>query len=328
MKSSFSDSLKEQTLLNKRYFIKGFLGSGISSEVFKCLDNQTGLMKAAKIYFDNRRKEFKKETKMNKIISEINSPYLLRCYESGIGLVSKKGKNYEKKRYAILELGNHGSLFGALIKTESGFSEDVCKYTFLKILNGVEDLHKNGICHRDIKSENIILVGDNYEIKLCDFGYSTRFLDDNNQKKKLNESKGTACYAAPELFEDKEYEGDKIDIFSLGALLFVLMTKKFGFIKAKIINISSDPKKILYKLIKNKQYDKYWKILEKECQLNSLPENFKKLFLKMVAYNPEERPTIDQIKNDEWLQDVISATPEQLNYLRNKMISEIKALNQ
>ena len=106
------------------------------------------------------------------------------------------------------------------------------------------------------------------------------------------------------------------------------MTKKFGFIKAKIVNISSDPKKILYKLIKNKQYDKYWKILEKECQLNSLPENFKKLFLKMVAYNPEERPTIVQIKNDEWLQDVISATPEQLNYLRNKMISEIKALNQ
>ena len=48
----------------------------------------------------------------------------------------------------------------------------------------------------------------------------------------------------------------------------------------------------------------------------------------MVAYNPEERPTIDQIKNDEWLQDVISATPEQLNYLRNKMISEIKALSQ
>ena len=43
----------------------------------------------------------------------------------------------------------------------------------------------------------------------------------------------------------------------------------------------------------------------------------------MVAYNPEERPSIDEIKNDEWLKDVINATPEQLNYLRNKMISEI-----
>ena len=294
MKSSFSDSLKEQTLLNKRYFIKGFLGSGISSEVFKCLDNQTGLMKAAKIYFDNRRKEFKKETKMNKIISEINSPYLLRCYESGIGLLSKKGKNYEKKRYAI--------------------SEDVCKYTFLKILNGVEDLHKNGICHRDIKSENIVLVGDNYEIKLCDFGYSTKFIK-NNQKKKLKNTIGTPYYKAPEILENKEYDGDKIDIFSIGALLFVLMTKKFAFIEARPTG--------LYNLIKEKKYDDYWNQLQNFHNIVINSKKFKNLFLRMVAYIPEERPTIEQIKNDEWLQDIINSTPEQINHLKNKMISEI-----
>ena len=317
MKSSFSDSLKEQTLLNKRFFIKGFLGSGISSEVFKCLDNQTGLMKAAKIYFDNRRKEFKKETKMNKIISEINSPYLLRCYESGIGLLSKKGKNYEKKRYAILEFGNHGSLFDALIKTENGFSEDVCKYIFLKILNGVEDLHKNGICHRDIKSENIVLVGDNYEIKLCDFGYSTKFIK-NNQKKKLKNTIGTPYYKAPEILENKEYDGDKIDIFSIGALLFVLMTKKFAFIEARPSG--------LYNLIKEKKYDDYWDQLQNFHNIVINSEKFKNLFLRMVAYIPEERPTIEQIKNDEWLQDIINSTPEQINHLKNKMISEINIL--
>ena len=71
------------------------------------------------------------------------------------------------------------------------------------------------------------------------------------------------------MHEGKEYEGDKVDIFSLGALLFVLMTKKFGFLKATIDNISMDYKKILYKLIKTKQYQKYWKILEKKCQINS-----------------------------------------------------------
>ena len=43
----------------------------------------------------------------------------------------------------------------------------------------------------------------------------------------------------------------------------------------------------------------------------------------MVAYIPEERPTIEQIKNDEWLQDIINSTPEQINHLKNKMISEI-----
>ena len=79
----------------------------------------------------------------------------------------------------------------------------------------------------------------------------------------------------------------------------------------------------LYKFIKDKQYDDYWDTLKSLFNLNIESEKFKNLFLKMVAYNPEERPTIDEIKNDEWLKDVINATPEQLNYLRNKMISEI-----
>ena len=79
----------------------------------------------------------------------------------------------------------------------------------------------------------------------------------------------------------------------------------------------------VYKFIKDKQYDDYWDTLKSLFNLNIESEKFKNLFLKMVAYNPEERPSIDEIKNDEWLKDVINATPEQLNYLRNKIISEI-----
>ena len=314
MKSSSSNSLKEQCLLNKRYVIKGFLVKGASSKVFKCLDTKTGLIKAAKIYLDDKRLEFEKEAKIISIISQLNSPYLIKYYESGIGLLTKNGNNSERKRYAILELGEHGELYEAIEKTKNGFSEDVCKYIFLQILNCVDALHKNGICHRDIKSENMVLCGDNHEIKLCDFGSSIQFLK-NNQKKKLKKPFGTPYYKAPEILENKEYEGDKIDIFSMGALLFVLMTKNFAFVEAK----SSG----LYKFIKDKQYDDYWDTLKSLFNLNIESEKFKNLFLKMVAYNPEERPTIDEIKNDEWLKDVINATPEQLNYLRNKMISEI-----
>ena len=47
----------------------------------------------------------------------------------------------------------------------------------------------------------------------------------------------------------------------------------------------------------------------------------------MVAYDPEERPTIEQIKKNEWLKEVINATPDQLNYLRNKMKSQIGILS-
>ena len=326
MKSKNPNFSKDDIIFNNKYIIKKFIDSGGTSTVYKCIDNETGLPRAAKFFENIPLNSFEREVNIMKKISEINSPSLMKYYESGISFLTEKGEN-NLKMYCILELGNHGSLFDAIAKTQNGFSEDVGKYIFLQILKGVEDLHKNGICHRDIKPENMILAGDNYDIKLCDFGYSVKFLDENNQKKKLKESKGTPNYAAPELFEKKEYDGDKIDIFSLGALLFVLLTKKNGFKEAVINDLSLGLKYILYNIIKAKKYKLYWKIFDKDSKIKSLSSNFKKLYFKMVAYNPEERPTIEQIKKNEWLKEVINATPDQLNYLRNKMKSQIGILS-
>ena len=117
----------------------------------------------------------------------------------------------------------------------------------------------------------MVLCGDNHEIKLCDFGSSIKFLK-NNQKKKLKKTVGTPYYKAPEILENKDYEGDKIDIFSIGALLFVLMTKKFAFVEAKLSG--------LYKLIKGKQYDDYWNTLKSLFNITIESEKFKNLIFK------------------------------------------------
>ena len=101
------------------------------------------------------------------------------------------------------------------------------------------------------------------------------------------------------------------------------MTKNYAFEEATINNISTNVNKILYKLIKTKQYNKYWELLAKYKNVKDLPEQFKNLFLKLVAYNPDERLSIDEIKNDEWMRDVTNGTPEYLNLLRNKMINEM-----
>jgi len=101
------------------------------------------------------------------------------------------------------------------------------------------------------------------------------------------------------------------------------MTKNYAFESATVNNISLKIEKILYKLIKTKQYDKYWEMLEKYLKIKGLSENFKDLFLKLVAYNPDERPTMEEIKNHEWMKDVVNATPEYLNILRNRMINEM-----
>ena len=102
------------------------------------------------------------------------------------------------------------------------------------------------------------------------------------------------------------------------------MTKNFAFYDATIDNTSFKIKKILYKIIQTKQYDKYWELLEKYFNIKNLSPNFKNLFLKMVAYNPEERPTIEEIRNDKFMSDIIKASEEQLSLLRKKMINEIQ----
>ena len=102
------------------------------------------------------------------------------------------------------------------------------------------------------------------------------------------------------------------------------MTKNFAFYDATIDNTSFKIKKILYKIIQTKQYDKYWELLEKYFNIKNLSPNFKNLFLKMVAYNPEERPTIEEIRNDKFMSHIINASEEQLSLLRKKMINEIQ----
>ena len=161
----------------------------------------------------------------------------------------------------------------------------------------VKTLHDKGISHRDIKPENILFVGDNYDFKLVDFGYSCFFLDDNQNKKMSKDPFGTDYYRAPEVYENKLYDPEKVDIFSIGALLFGLMTKKQAFDKAQTLEFAQNEVQKLYNLIKEKQIDTYWFIVENIFNIKNLSQEFKELFIKLVSYNPSERPSFEEIMN-------------------------------
>ena len=322
MQASKSNT-SNKNILAKRYIIQSELGYGLTSQVFKVLDEKTGETRVAKIYKDRESKTFLKETRIFKMIDELNLSGIIKFYEADFNDLTINGHT-TKKMYMILEYGSKGCLFDALLNTKCGFTEDVCKFIFLNLINAVDALHQKGICHRDLKTENIVLVGDNYDIKLIDLGFAAKFLDEENKMKKLKKPVGTSYYCAPEILEGKSYDGTKADIFSIGAILFVLMTKNFGFVEAKVNNISSNVRNSLYKLIKTKQHDKYWELLEKYFKIKDLSPSFKSLYLRMVAYNPEERPTIEQIKQDEFIAEIINDNQEKINFLREKMINEIE----
>ena len=116
----------------------------------------------------------------------------------------------------------HGSLF-ELIERTGGISDDnLLRYLFLQICDGLQAVHiKARYAHLDLKLENI-LIGNDFKLKLCDFGSACHV--DRDLVKKY----GTEAYNAPEI-EDREgnksYKGIQADIYSLGIILF---TMKFG----------------------------------------------------------------------------------------------------
>ena len=126
---------------------------------------------------------------------------------------------------------------------------------------------------------------------------------------------GTQQYAAPEILALHPYNGFKSDIFSLGQLLFNLVNGIFGFDSARNTDI-------YYNLIKHKNYDKYWN--KQQFQNLNLSNNFKDLYLRMVSYQPNERPTLEEILNSSWLQDINNLNQQQILDLENETIQEFQ----
>lgn len=96
----------------------------------------------------------------------------------------------------------------------------ICK----EIASGYLFMHEAGIVHRDLKSHNILLT-DNHQIKLCDFGLA-KFKCDLN--KGTMQYSGTPAYMAPEMFQKRSYD-EKIDVFAFGTLLWEIISRQVPF---------------------------------------------------------------------------------------------------
>ena len=169
--------------------------------------------------------------------------------EKARGSYYKPGRIEIKVEYIVLEYASLGELF-CYISKEKPMSEDLARYVFKQILDGVEHIHKCGIVHRDLKIENILIDKD-YNIKLTDFGFAGP-LKGNGRNGMLTTKLGTPNYLAPEIIMKQPYYGEKTDIFACGVVLFVLVSFYFPFIKSATI------KDCLYKLIATDKSDQFW----------------------------------------------------------------------
>lgn len=122
------------------------------------------------------------------------------------------------------------------------FTEDEARIYFRQLIRGIDYCHINGIVHRDLKLENILLAEGNI-IKIADFGLSS-FLSGGDF---MQTCCGSIRYADPELLRGRIYSGEMADTWSIGVILYAMLIgnlpfedEVFGFILKKILKNSID----------------------------------------------------------------------------------------
>lgn len=123
--------------------------------------------------------------------------------------------------YVVTEYIPGGNM-RTFIKQQRGLPWDLKIHIAIGIAQGLQHIHSKNILHRDIKSENF-LVGDNWQLKICDFGFS-KAIEGDITRKRTHSICGTEEYMAPEMLMGLDYN-EKVDIFSYGIFLAELVTQ-------------------------------------------------------------------------------------------------------
>ncbi|XP_033115912.1 testis-specific serine/threonine-protein kinase 3-like [Anneissia japonica] len=181
--------------------------------------------------------------------------------------------------YIVMEKAVHGDLL-ARIELFGPETEKGARRTFKEILEVVEYFHEEGIAHRDLKCENILLDQNNH-VKLSDFSFARNCKSGD----KCSTFCGTLEYIAPEVLRQDDYDPRVADIWSIGVILYIMLVGHRPF------NTESIPK-----LMKEQ---KEGVTFPDSCNLSS---EVKELMKSMLTIDVEERTNICNIRNSEWMQ--------------------------
>ncbi len=201
------------------------------------------------------------------ILRIVKHKYIAQLYE-----ILETPQHY----FIIMEYCEGGDLLEYILH-KTRLSEQESQKIFRQLINTLFYLHSQKISHRDIKIDNMLL-DKNKNLKLVDFGLSTKYSDEIY----LNQPCGTVVYAAPEVLEGNSYHGMLCDVWSSGIVLYGMLS---GFLPFGDNDEEVNKKNVLKGKIKYPEI---------------IPELAVDLLKKMLCKNQNERFTLQDIKEHPW----------------------------
>lgn len=294
-------------VFNNEYEILQSLGEGNTSKVYLAKNlkdpSKVVALKLLREEFLQRDKDSIKSVESEiQILQGLKHSNIIQIlgYGSDGKVVKPSGREINNLVYILLEFVTGGLLFD-VCQTLGGMGENGGRFFLNQMCDVLEYMHGKGVVHRDLKLENI-LVDDNMNLKVADFGFAT-FRKIHN----LKSYRGTMTYMAPEIKEGKTYDGVQIDMFSTGVILFIIVQGIFPFKEAK-------KDEYFYNLLLQGDTATYWK----KTGGQNLSDDFKDLILKMFSYNGKDRPTVEEIRNHKWMKSGYD-----MKQIRHDILSEL-----
>uniref|UniRef100_A0A1A8FF48 MAP/microtubule affinity-regulating kinase 3 n=1 Tax=Nothobranchius korthausae TaxID=1143690 RepID=A0A1A8FF48_9TELE len=204
-----------------------------------------------------------------RIMKMLNHPNIVKLFEV---------LETEKTLYLVMEYASGGEVFDYLV-AHGRMKEKEARAKFRQIVSAVQYCHQKCIVHRDLKAENLLLDAD-MNIKIADFGFSNEFTLGN----KLDTFCGSPPYAAPELFQGKKYDGPEVDVWSLGVILYTLVSGSLPFDGQNL-------KELRERVLRGKYRIPFY--MSTDCE---------NLLKKFLILNPSKRGSLEQqIMRDRWM---------------------------
>ncbi|KAL3698455.1 hypothetical protein R1sor_012531 [Riccia sorocarpa] len=256
-----------------KYEVGRTIGEGTFAKVKFAQNTETGESVAMKVLDKKAILQHKMVDQIKREISVmklVRHPNVVRLHEV---LASKN------KIYIILEFVTGGELFDKIVH-QGKLSENESRRYFQQLIDAVDYCHSKGVYHRDLKPENLLLDAQG-NLKISDFGLSAlpqQLRDDGL----LHTTCGTPNYVAPEVLNDKGYDGAVADVWSCGVILYVLMA---GFLPFDEVDLQT-----LYRKIH---------VADFQCPPWFSP-SARSLITRILDPNPVTRIKIPAIRRDEW----------------------------